>query len=804
MMSFVQEIRFAVRMLVKTPVVTLVAAVSLAFGIAAVTATVSVANGFFFRPLRWHDTDRIVLINEINRKETSNDFLEPVAAANFLDWRQATSSYETLEAYTSRPVNLSGEGEPERLTMIETTAGVFTLLGSHPFLGRGFRDDEGRGGDARVVVLSHDFWNRRFAADEGILGTTVRLDGEPHTVIGVLPQDFDFIPGNADLFWPTDLEDRRDVRDERAFFVLGRLRDGVEVADALAELSGVAERLERLYPESNRGFSVRVQKVRNVFPGPTDTRLMYVLLAVSGFVLVLACVNVANLLLARADTRQKEIAVRSALGAGRGRIVRQLLSESVILALLGGALGTALSAWAVRGLAASMPAELPRAFFPSLDGNVLALTLGVSILAGILFGITPALHSVGDPGSVLADSSRGGTASRKRSRLRSAFIVAETAVALSLVTGAGLLTDAFQSLVSSNPGFEPDGLLAMQLTASEDVYENDARVAGFYREVLRRVEELPAVTEVAAMSHLPRTRGHATESFTIDGQPIPEAKEEPIAFLQVVSDGFFSTLQNPLLRGRALSRADRAGAPEVVVVNDSLARRFFPDREPIGERLTLLGVSREIVGVSSDALLTRIVLEEGIPPTMYVPMEQHPQRSMAFTIRTAGEPSALVPVVREAVWAIDPAQPIAGLRPLWDHIEVSLSGPKVIAQTLTAFGLVALLLAGIGMYGVIAHNVSQRRREIGIRMALGANRVHVVRWVTRQGLWLAGIGFAIGLPIAGAILMIIRSVLFGLVPINVAYLAGVIGMLALVSIIASFVPAHRASRIDPSRVLQAE
>ena len=803
MKSVWTDLRYGARMLIKTPVVTLVAALSLAIGISANTSMFSVVNGFMLEPLRWHDAERLVLVNEFELDKPSADFLRPLAAANYLDWREAATSFSAWEAYTTGPINLTGGGRPERLSIVDSTAGIFDLLGRQPVLGRGFDPGEGVGGAGNVVVLSHDFWVRRFASDADVLGRALQLDGRPHTVIGVLPQDFDFIPANADLYRPTDLGDRREERSERAFLSLARLEDGVGVDRAQAELSTLAHAFEEKYPETNRGYGVRVQKARDAFPGPTDTRLMYILMSVSLFVLILAGVNVANLLLARADGRQKEIALRTALGARRSRIVRQLLTESVLLAVMGGVLGTALSVWSVRSIAGSMPAELPAAFWPQLDGGVLAVTLLMSIVAGLLLGLAPALHSFGDLREALGESGRGGTASRKRQRLRSIFVVVQIGVALALLTGAGVLGDAFKALVEKNPGFVPDDLVTLQLTASEDRYPTDEQVATFYREVERELREIPSVSDVAVMSHLPRARSQTIARFTVDSAPLPEPNEEPSVFVQLVNPSYFETLQTPLVRGRELGSEDRAGSAPVVVVNESFVRRYLADKQELGERVTIYDQSREIVGVVSDALLTRIVLEEGIQPTVFAPIEQVPVRSLALALKSTRAAETMADEVRSAVWKVDPDLPVAGVQSLWNHIEVELSGPKVISQALTIFGVLGLLLSAIGTYGVIAHHVEQRRREIGIRMALGARQSQVVGWVTRQGFLLAGLGFGLGLPLAFAVLQAIRALL-GETGVPLSFVAGIVALLAVVSIVASLIPAHRASRIHPSRVLQEE
>ena len=801
MKSLWKDVRYGARMLMKAPFVSLVAVLSLAVGIGANSAMFSVANGFFFEPLRWHDADRVVMAYEHRLDQTGAE-LRGLSAANFLDWRDVAESYSSWQAYTMWAVNLSGGGRPERAQMVETTPGIFDVLGRGPFLGRGFTADEGRGADADVVVLTHNFWVRRFASDEAVVGQVLRLDGRPHTVVGVLPADFDFLPANGDLFRPSDLSQMREAREARDYFSIARLKDGVDVGEAQRELTALAASFAERYPDTNRGYGASVRVARTLFPGPTDTSLQLILLAVTGFVLVLAGVNVANLLLARADERQKEIALRTALGAGRARILRQLVTESVLLSLVGAALGIAFSVWGVRVVVSSMPAELPSAFFPRLDGGVLVATLVLAVAVGVLLGLAPALHSFGDLRSSLGDSSRGGTASRKRQRLRSVFVVAQIAVALAILAGAGVLGDAFTVMVEENRGFDPDELVTLQLVASQDRYSSDAEVAAFYREVERELRALPGASDVAVMSRLPRSRAQTPIRFTIDGQPQPEPNEEPAAHLQVVNGSYFDTLGMSLVRGRALHDRDRAETAPVAVVNESFVRRYLEDGSGLGERFTWSGKSWDVVGVAADALLTRMIVDQGIFPTVYLPLEQAPSRELALAIKTPTPVEVMADDVRQAVWNVDPELPVAGVQSLWNHIEIELSGPKVLSQTLTVFGALALLLSTIGTYGVIAHHAAQRSREIGIRMALGAGRANVLGWITKRGLVLAGLGFAVGLPMAFGVVQVLQSAFLGVVPVRLSYLASVVAALAFLSVVASVLPAHRASRVQPTVALQ--
>ena len=802
MSDFFQDLRYGLRMMGKAPVVMAVAAISLALGISANTVTFSVANGFLFKSFPYENQDELVVVLENHRKNTDDEYVTP---ANYLDWRERATVFEDLIAYDVLPANLTGGDQPDRVQLVVTAPETLSMLGKEPFLGRDFRAEDGARGD--VVVLSHAFWQQYFGESRDVLGREVTLDGTPHTVIGVMGPDFDFIPANVDVYRPTDWQDRREDRDNRSLMVMGRLRQGRSVDEAEAELAAIATQLEAEYPEANAGYGVRAITLRELFPGPTDTTLMYILMTVAGFVLIIACANIANLLLARAEGRQREVAVRTAMGAGRARILRQLLTESVLLATVGGALGTLLSVYGVRWVASAMPAEMPRSFMPILDATVLMYTVAMSMLAGMIFGIAPALHSFGeDIREALGENSRGGTATRKRNRLRNAFVIAELAAALALLVGGGVLMSAFDEIVERNPGFEVEGLLTAQLTVSEDRHPDDADVARFYENAIRELEDVFGTGAVAAMIDLPRSRGVADTAFTIDGREKPQTNEEPTADWQAVSPEYFTALGVPISSGRGLEPSDRDDGLPVVVVNQRFVDVFFPEEEPLDRHITVLGASRRIVGVSHNVFQTRMPREGGkIGPTLYLPMAQQPVRSMSLALRVSGEPAALAHAVRSAIWAVDPDQPVTAIQTLEEHIQTQLAGPRTISLVLGMFGVTALLLSTIGIYGVMAHSVVQRRREIEIRMALGAARNDVVGLVTRQGLRLTAIGLGLGAPIAYAIVRAIQSMVFsGDDAIDPTLIVAVTAMLIAVAFFATFLPALRASRVHPVRALQAE
>ncbi len=802
MHDFLLDVRYGIRMLAKTPVVAAVAAASLAMGIAANTTTFAVANGFLFAPFPYQDQDELVLISEVHSKSADDEWPSP---GNFLDYRARATVFERIVAYDVLPANLTGGDEPERVRLVKMSPETFAVFGRSPLLGRDFEDKEGVAGAGSVAVLSYPFWQRYFAGDRSILRRGVTIDGKTFDVVGVMPADFDFLPANVDLFIPANWEDRSSDR-ERGVLVMGRLRDGRTPEEAEAEISAISSQLATEHPEQNEGYHSVAVSLRDYFPGRTDTLLMYILLTVSGFVLLIACANIANLLLARAEVRQREVAVRTALGAGRARILRQLLTESVLLALMGGALGALLSFYSVRWVRQSMPAEIPLSFLPEMDRTVLLYTLATSMLAGMIFGIAPALHTFGDDlREALGESTRGGTATRKRNRLRNALVVAEIAAALALLIASGALMNIFREFIMPYPGFDVEGLLTAQLTVSEDRHPEDADVQRFYREVFLRLSEIPGVSGIAVMNELPRSRASGTTEFTIEGRPTPQRNEEPVSGFQAVNASYFTTLGVPIRQGRGVTEADREDTEAVAVVNESFVETFFPEEDPLGSRVVLMGRPRRIVGISRNVYQSRMPDDSGkLGAVVYLPMEQQPVRSKSFALRVEGDPSALAPALRSAVWAVDPAQPVSKVQTLTQHINTELSGPRIISVVLTIFGATALLLSAIGIYGVMAHGVAQKTREIGIRMALGAAGTDVVGLVTRQGMRLAVLGLALGAPFAFALTRLVGSTFVTTSGATPQMVLAVVAVLASVAFVATYLPARRASRIHPVRALSTE
>lgn len=804
MSALLQDVRFGFRMLIRTPVVSGVAALSLALGIAAATAMFALASSFLFEPLPFGDQDSLTMIWQLRRGDSVEE-AQFLSMPNFRDLEEAGIMFDGMAAMTGDAVNVTGEEQPEQIQVVTGTPNILEVLRINPWIGRGFRADEGAEGAGNVIVLTHPYWQRRFLSDPDVLGRTITLNGQAHTVIGVMPEDFEMLPANVEGFRPSDFA-RSEDRSSRNYLVFGRLRQRTAIQPATAELSGAFARLEAEYPDANRNFTLLVQPAREWFPGPTDTKLVLLLMAVALFGVAIAGANVANLLLGRAEIRIKEIAVRTAIGAGRRRVMRQLLTESVLLALVAATLGTFLSVQVIRGLRTAMPAELPHSFWPALDLPTLAATVVLAMLAGIAFGLAPALHATGgNLREALGEGSRGGTASRRRKRIRSAFVMGEVAVALALLTGAAYLMRAMDLLVNTGPGFDSEGLITFELTLPEYRYAEPADMARFESEAMRVLREISGVEGVAAMASLPRSRGNPTATFEIDGAPPLDPTDRPTTGWQAVNPEYFETLRIPLLSGRLVQESDRADTRAVVVVNRAFADRFFPDEEAIGRRIEISDEVREIVGIVGNVMQSRIPTGAQAEPMTYLPVMQEPLRNPSFALRTAGSASGLAADVRRAIASVDPDQPVVLIRSLDDHIRESLAGPRVIGIFVLALGSLAMVLAAIGIYGVMAHTVTQATREIGIRMAIGARRGQVVRMITRRGLVLTGIGLAAGAPLA---FLIYRAVLSTLNLFEVSlppdYALAAAGMLVVTAFFASYLPAVKAARVQPVRALQNE
>ena len=803
-----QDLRYALRTLTKSPGFTTVAVIALALGIGANSVIFSSINAMLLRPFPFKDLDRAVDVWETVPQQNQQHV--SATPANFRDWKDENTSIDLLTAFHGWNVNLAGNGIAERVEGYQVTANFFPLLGVTPQLGRSIAADNFETGNPFVVVLSHGFWQRHLGADPSIVGKNVLLNSQQFTVIGIMPADFDF-PVGAEAWAPLDLSVSEQAdRSDHYLQVIGRLKPGAPISKAQADLETVASRLSQEYPQTNAGHSVRViGLVDDITYG--SKQFVSVLMASAGFVLLLACANVANLLLARSTSRQKEIAVRIALGGSRWQIARQSLTESVLLALLGGVGGILLAAWGLDLTRGSIPPFIIQHIaglkHEQVDSRVLGFTLLVALVTGVLAGLAPALYvSRPDLNDVLKEGGRGGTASPARRRLRALLVVSEVWLALVLLVGAGLMVKGFRNLANTELGFDRQHLLTFRIALSEKKYDRQDRVRGFFDQAVQKLQSLPGVESVAAVTSLPGGWSWNQTQYTAEGQPPLAPGEMRTAVEQSVTPDFLRVLRVPLVKGRFLTAQDGPEATPAVVVSQSLARRIWPDQDPVGKRIKF-GTEgrapwRTVVGVVGD--IKQAPWDPEPYPTTYFPFDQYSQASSALVVRTTGNPIALAAAARAQVLSLDPDQPPYDTRTLEQVIYDDVSGIDFSARMMLVFGGIALVLAAAGIFAVMAYSVSQRTHEIGVRMALGAERSDVIRLVVGYALRLAIIGLAIGLPCALAISHVLASVLLGVIRIDPLTFILFTLVLAAVAAIAAYIPARWAARVDPVVALHHE
>ena len=804
--AFLNDIRYATRNLIKRPAFTLIAAITLALGIGANTAIFSSVYALLLKPLPFPELDRVVAVWDTypSRGVRRNE----VALPNYLDWRAQNQSFEQLALYSWWSVNLTGIDPPERIQGFRITANFLNTLGVKPIMGRDFTEEENQPGKESVAILTHDFWQRRFGGDPNILGRTITLDSIAYTVVGVMPEQFRY-PANAEFYSPIALTPTLlGARQFNSFYVVGRLKPGVSVQSAQADIDNITARLEQQYPETNTGSRA------SVFPIVADTVRKYEMgiwmgMAAVAFVLLIACANVANLMLARASGRQREIALRAALGASRWRIVRQLLTESSIVALIGGALGVLIAVWGIDALRAANPGDAAK-FAPGwhqlgINLTVLVFTIALSLLSGLLFGLAPALE-VSKPN--LNDALKEGNrqSSGRSHRLRSSLVVAEVALSLVLLVGAGLFFRSFMTVFKTDPGFNPDNLLTMNLILPSAKYKEESQSVAFYTDLVQRVKAMPGVVSAAAVNFLPLGGSNASDAFLVEGAPEPKPGQENEGRYRVCTPDYFATMQIPILRGRAFTEQDKAGAPLVVIVNETLARKHWPGQDAIGKRIRFHApIDRapwmEVVGVIKD-VKHELTIE--VQPEFYLPHAQDVWRSMVVVARTTVDPASLAGSLRQNVWAIDKDQPVADVRTMVEVRAISVGLQQFNSLMIGIFALVALLLAAIGIYGVMAFAVTQRTREIGIRMALGARRTDVLKMVVMNGMKLAILGLVIGLVASWALTRFISTLLYGVEPTDPLTFSVVSLCLLAAAFLACYAPARRATKIDPLEALRYE
>jgi putative ABC transport system permease protein len=807
MHTFIQDLLFGARMLRKSPSFTLIAVFTLALGIGVNTTIFGYANALLYRILVFQEPERVAYIWSSNR--SSSHVQNPVSAPDFLDWRAQAQSFTGLVAAAGGTHALTGTGDPERISSARVTANFFQVFGLSPVAGRVFAPDEAKPGAARVVLLGYQFWQRRFAGDPNVLQQTITLDGRQYTVIGIMPGDFRYIL-EGDVWEPLVLDTANAEfadRNRRSLMVFGRLKPGVTVAQAQAEMENITRRSAEQFPATNAGWGAYVITTTDVLRGPK--LVLSLLVGVVFAVLLIACANVANLQLARAAARQKEIAVRLALGAGRWRLVRQLLTENLLLAVMGGALGVLLAGWGKNLVNARFGAAIPLFHLAVLDWRVLGYTLLVALLSAFVFGLVPALQaSKLDLTNALKEGGRNSASGAKRTR--HALVVAEIALALALLVVAGLMIRTIIAYQRIEPGFDPNNLLALRLSLPEREYATEAQAADFYTRVLPNIAAQPGIKSVGAITQLPLmgdTRS-ARRQLNIEGRAVANDNAKPWAIQLIATPGYFECLGIPLQRGRQLSNADSANAPLAAVISQTMARKYWPDEDPLGQRLKFESATPSaerwitIVGIVGD--VRNNSLGHAPLPHVYLPHAQHPVREMSLAVRTAGEPLGHIAAVRAGVQAVDRNLPVYSVFTMQHLFFLSLSETLVVVELLGAFAALALLLAAGGIYGVMSYAVAQRTNEIGIRMALGARSSDVLRLVIRQGMKLAALGVALGLALALGLTQLLKSILYGVSATDPLTFAGIALLLLGVAFVACWIPARRATRVDPLIALRTE
>ena len=795
-----RDIRYGLRGLLKRPGFTVVALVALALGIGANTAIFSLVNAVVLQPLPYPEPDRLVWV----WGKFSGGNRASVSPPDYLDFRSQNKTFEQFAATTTitAPATLTGSGEPERLSASIVTGNYFQALGVAPELGRGFSLDNERPGSDQVTVISHELWHKRFAGDPAIVNKRIVLDSKSFEVIGVMPKDVTF-PQTADLWVPLNFDADPEMKVRAAHFLrpIGRLKPGVTLAQAQADTDAIAAQLEQQFPQSNTGWSLRLEPLRERLIGSSRSSL-FILFGAVGFVLLIACANVANLLLVRANARQKEIALRTALGASRLRIVRQLITESLLLALFGGALGALLAAWGIDLLVTLSGDLVPTTANVKIDATVLAFTFATSLLTGLLFGVFPALRTVN---LNLSDTLKEGGRSSEgtlRNRTRSLLVVFESALAVVLLVGAGLLVRSLIALENTNPGFDAKNVLTMRVDLPRGKYDSPEKTSNFFQQLEQRFAGLPGVESVGFITELPLTGQPNDAPFTVEGRPPVAPGEEFGADFRRVNQNYFQAMHIPLKRGRNFTEQEVRDSARVILVSEGLVNVAFPNEEALGKRLltVLSDKPYEIIGIVGD--IRHRSLQFQPYAAMYMPTLQSARMNVA--LRTQGDPLSLVPALRKEVQAIDPQQPIATVRTMDDWVKRSTATPRYRTTLLGLFAALAMILAATGIYGVMSYSVAQRTHEIGVRMALGARRSEVLGLIIRQGMLLVTIGLVLGLAGAFALTRVMSSLLFGVGTKDPVTFVAVAVLLSLVALIACYMPARRATKIDPLEALRYE
>jgi len=812
MNSLLQDLRYGLRTLLKNPGFTLVAVITLALGIGVNTAIFSVVNGVLLRPLPFNQPERIVTLWENNVKDGIER--DDVSPANFLDWRDRSRSFEEMAFANPWSLDYTGQTEPETWRAARVSQGFFRILGAQAMVGRTFLPEEYETGRNQVVVISYGLWQRRFGGESKIVGQKLTLDDQPMTVVGVMPPEFKLLLFDRDeeLWWPqTPDESMRRQRRATYLKVIAQLKPGVTVEQARAEMNSIATNLASELPQTNAGIGVTTVSLNEQMTGHVRPALLVLLCAVAA-VLLIACANVANLLLARGNEREREFAIRAAIGAGRLRLARQTLTESLLLASLGCLGGVLLAAWSIDLIVALSPGNIPRIEQVRLDRATLLFVASLSFLTALIFGLAPALQfSKPNLSNCLKESSQTATGSSMRRRLRGSLVVSEIALALVLLVGAGLLVRSFFTLLKADPGFAADKLVALQ-TFIRDRYGKPDERAAYVQQVTGKMKSVPGVQAVGVTTALPFFESSMDSSypFTVEGRPAPPAGQEPTVFWTIANNDYFTAMGLPLLRGRLFSEFDKSDAPPVILINETMARRHFRDEDPVGRKIVVRGRQRgqaapmpvEIIGVVGD------VRHEGLdkePRAEYFqPYAQAPNGSIIFAVRTKVDPMSLLPSLKARIWEVNATQPIYATSVMADSIDASLKSRRFSLWLLCAFAALALALAIVGIYGVMSYATTQRTHEIGVRMALGAASRDIIRLVLRQGMRLTVIGVGIGLAASFVLTRLMSRLLYGVSATDPFTFVAAPLLLAGIALLACYAPARRATKVDPMIALRRE
>ena len=807
---FWQDIRYGLRLMRKNPGFIAVAVLALALGVGANTAIFSIVNAILLNPLTYDNPDQLMMVWEKSAKRGFGQI--PTSHPNFVDLRSDNKSFADLGAFTDSNFNLTGGDQPERVIGVRVSATLLSLLNRTPFKGRVFLAGEDEPQASRVLVLSHHLWQRSFGSDENIVSKPVALNGDSYTVVGVMPPDFKFPPAfsatiassqyampRADLWVPLTTDSVPPARDVRTLFMIGRLKPGVTQSTAQAEMNVIANRLRGEYP-ADADMEVDVIPLNQQVTGDIRPALL-VLFGAVGCVLLIACANVANLLLAKASGRQKEIAVRLAMGASRLRIIRQMLTESLLLSLAGGLLGSLLAILVLRQLVVFSPANVSLPESIGIDASVLGFTLLLSLLTSVLFGLAPALQaSKSDLNETLKEGGRGNSGGVKQNRLRSLLVVAEVALALVLLIGSGLMIKSFLRLQNVNPGFNPENLLTLELELPPNKYAEPERQAAFQEQLTQRISSIPGMQNAATVNNLPFSGNESNFGVTIEGRPVANAAERPRAFFRNISPNYFEAMGIPLRTGRAFAESDKANAPGVAIINEMAARRFWSNEDPLGKRFKLGRPDSKnpwLTIVGTVGAVSHTALEVAAQPEIYLPYQQNPGPNLTLIAKTRSDPRAFTAAVRREISNLDRDFPVSNVKFMDEMIAKSVAQPRVYALLLGIFAGLALILAAIGIYGVMSYSVTQRTHEVGIRMALGAQRKDVMSLIIKQGLLLGLVGIFVGVLASLALTRVIASQLYGVSSTDPLTFSGISILLLLVVLLACSIPALRATRVDP-------